>query len=59
MQVLAFNGGYEVAWDDVTIAELLPDLVKKGRERGMGYFAKLGVYEYVTHAKQPQLVSVR
>ena len=41
---LSFKGGYEVAWDDVRNAELLPDLVNKAREVEMGYFAKLGVY---------------
>ena len=42
------------AWDDVTNAKLFPDLVKKAREVEMGYFAKLGVYEYATHADQQQ-----
>ena len=32
MDGLAFEGGYEVAWDDVTNAELLPELVKKARD---------------------------
>ena len=45
---LAFKGGYEVAWDDVTNAELLPDFAKNAREVEMGYVAKLGVYEYTT-----------
>ena len=36
MDGLSFKGGYEVAWDDVTNAELLPDLVKKAREVEMG-----------------------
>jgi hypothetical protein len=43
-----------VAWDDVTNAELLPNLVKEAREVEMGYFAKLGVYEYATHADPQQ-----
>ena len=47
---LLLQGRYEVAWDDVTNAELILDLVKKAREVEMGYFAKLGVYEYATHA---------
>jgi hypothetical protein len=52
MDGLAFKSGYEVAWDDVTNAELIPELVKKAREVEMGYFAKWGVYEYATHADQ-------
>jgi len=52
MDGLSFKSGYEVAWDDVTNAELLPDLVKNAHEVEMGYFAKLGVYEYATHADQ-------
>ena len=54
MDVRAFKGGYEVAWDDVTNDELLPELIKKAREVDMGYFAKLGVYEYATKAQQQQ-----
>ncbi len=54
MDGLSFKNGYEMAWDDVTNAELLPDLVKKARETEMGYFAKLGVYEHATHADQQQ-----
>ena len=54
MDGLAFKGGYEVAWDDVTNAELLPELIKKAREVEMGYFAELGVYEYATKAQQQQ-----
>ena len=54
MDGLSFKGGYEVAWDYVTNAELIPDLVKKAREVEMGVFAKLGVYEYATHADQQQ-----
>ena len=56
MNGLSFKGGYEVAWDDVTNAEFLPDLVKKARAVEMGYFAKLGVYEYATHADQQQIL---
>ena len=52
MDGLAFKSGYEVAWDDVTNAELRLELVKKAREVVMVYFAKLGVYEYATHADQ-------
>ena len=54
MDGLTFKGGYEVAWDDGTDAELLPDLVKKARRAEMSYFAKLGVYEYATTAQQQQ-----
>ena len=39
---LSFKGGYEVAWDDVTDAELIPDLVKQARQVEIGYFQKLG-----------------
>ena len=58
MDGLPFKGGYEVAWDDVTNAELVPDLVKKAREVEMGYFAKSGVYEYATHADQQQTLGM-
>ena len=51
---LAFKGGYEVAVDDVTNAELLPELIKKLREVEMGYSAKLGVYQYATPSQQQQ-----
>ena len=54
MDGLAFSGGYAAAWDDVTNAELVPDLVKKDREVEMGYIAKLGVYEYVSKVHQLQ-----
>ena len=37
MDGLSFNGGYEVAWDDVTTAELIPDLVEQARQVEMGY----------------------
>ena len=40
MDCLSFKNGYEMAWDDVTNAELLPDLVKKARATEMGWFAK-------------------
>ena len=43
---------YEAAWDDVTNAALIPDMVKKAREVEMGYFAKLGVYEVVDRSHQ-------
>ena len=54
MDILAFKGDYEVAWADVTNAKLLPELIKKAREVEMGYFAKLGAYEYATKAQQQQ-----
>ena len=54
MDGLVYKGGYEVAWDDVTNAELLPDLIKKAREVEMDYFAKHGIYEYATKAQQEQ-----
>ena len=54
MNGFSLKGGYDVAWDDVTDAELRPDLVKKARDVEMGYFAKLGVYEYATYADQQQ-----
>ena len=36
MNGLGFKGGYEAAWDDVTNAALLPDLVKEARKVEMG-----------------------
>ena len=54
MDGLTFKGGYEVAWDDVTNAELLSDLVKKAHKVEMGYFAELDVCEYATRAQQEQ-----
>ena len=54
MDWLTFKGGYEVAWDDVTNADFLPDLVRQAREVEMDYFPKLGVYEYATTAQQQQ-----
>ena len=53
-QVGPRSAGYKVAWDDVTNAQLLPELIKKAREVEMGYFTKLGVFEYATHAQQQQ-----
>jgi hypothetical protein len=38
MDGLAFKSGYEVAWDDVSNAELLPELVKKGARSRNGIF---------------------
>ena len=49
---LSFEGGYEVAWDDLTNAELIPDLVKQARQVDMGYFQKLGDYATVTKQQQ-------
>ena len=43
-----------MAWDDVTNAELVPELVKAARQVEMGYFKKLGVYEYATRSEQEQ-----
>ena len=54
MDGLSFKGGYEVAWDDVTNAELIPDLIRKARQVEMGYFQKLGVYDYATVSEQQQ-----
>ena len=51
---LTFKGGYEVAWDDVTNAELVPELVKAARQVEMGYFRKLGVYDYAARSEQQQ-----
>ena len=36
MDGLSFKGGYEVAWDDVTNAELIPDLIRQARQVEMG-----------------------
>ena len=38
----------------MTNAELIPDLVTKARQVEMGYFQKLGVYDYATRAEQEQ-----
>ena len=54
MDGLSYKGGYEVAWDDATNAELIPDLVKQARQVEMGYFQKLGVYDYATVSEQQQ-----
>ena len=43
MDGLLFKGVYELAWDDVTNAELIPDLVKQARQVEMSYFQKLRV----------------
>ena len=51
---LTINGGYEVAWDDVTNAEFVAELVKAARQVEMGYFRKLGVYDYATRSEQQQ-----
>ena len=47
MSALTCKGGYEVAYDDVSNAELNPSLVKTARALEMEYFKKLGVYEVV------------
>ena len=52
MDGLSFKGGYGVAWDDETNAELIPELIKNARQVEMGYFKKLGVYDYATKAEQ-------
>ena len=52
MDGLSYKNGHETAWDDVTNAILVPDLVKKAREVEMGYFTKLGVYEHVDKSHQ-------
>ena len=54
MDGLSFKGGYEVAWDDVTNAELIPGLAKGAQQVEMGLFRKLGVYDYATRAEQEQ-----
>ena len=46
MDGLSYKGGYETAWDDVSNAELVPQLVKEARDLEMAYFKKLGVYLY-------------
>ena len=56
MDGLSFKGGYEVAWDDATNAELVLELVKQARQFKMLYFQKLGVYDYATRAEQEQSV---
>ena len=54
MDGLSFKGGYEVAWDDVANAELVPELVKQARQVEMGYLQKIGVYDYAARAEQEQ-----
>ena len=54
MDGLSLKGGYEGAWDDVTNAELVPELVRAARQVEMGYFRKLCVYDYATRALQEQ-----
>ena len=57
MDGLSLRGGYEVAWHDVTNAELVPELVKAARQLEMGYFRTLGVYDYATRAEQELCLS--
>ena len=38
MDGLSFKGGYEVALDDATNTELVPELVKQARQVEMGHF---------------------
>ena len=44
MSGLACRGVSETAWDDVSKAELKPDLVKSARDVEMEVFDKLEVY---------------
>ena len=43
---------YEAAWDDVTNAEVVPELVKAARAAGMEYFERLCVYDRVPRSRQ-------
>ena len=52
MKALSCRGGYKTAWDDVSNAELVPDLVKAARALEMEYFHRLGVYEVVPKSHQ-------
>ena len=49
---LIIKDGIAVAKDDVTGAELVPDLVKKARAEEMSYFKKLKVYDVVPRSHQ-------
>ena len=51
---LSFKGGYEVAPDDVTNAEFIPDLVRQARQLEIVDFHKLGVYGYAMVDEQQQ-----
>ena len=63
MSALTCKGGYEVAFDDVSNAQLEPSLVKAARALEMEYFKKLGVYEVVPrehqHATGGKIIGVR
>ena len=46
------GGGGEVAWDDVTEAELRPELVRAARDVEMKFFKDMGVYTRVPRSEQ-------
>ena len=45
MNGLSYKSGCEIAWDDVTNENLVPELVHAARAVETEYFNKLGVYE--------------
>ena len=47
MNGLSYKSGYETAWDDVSIVDIVPELVHAARALEMEYFHKPGVYEKV------------
>ena len=51
LMVLRQNGGEQSAWDDVTGAELDPDLVKAARAEEMAYFKAMNAFERVPRSK--------
>ena len=54
MDGLTYKGGYEAAWDDVSNAELLPELDREARKVEMDYFERLGVNDRVHRSHQVQ-----
>ena len=52
LSALHKQNGYDVAWDDVTEAELKPELVKAAREVEMKFFKDMGVYTRVPLSEQ-------
>ena len=52
MSGLSYRNGYEMAWDDVSNENLVPELVHQARAVEMEYFEKLGVYDKVPRSHQ-------
>ena len=51
LQTLANTGGYATSWDDVSGAELDPDLVKAARKTEIAYFRKMNAYTRVKRSE--------